>query len=139
MLPESSQLQRRERDKRAEDAENPEPNDHLRLAPALHLEMVMQRRAQENPMRARIVDPVFLLAVLEHAPLDDHRGGLGDEYTADEKQQELGLQQDRDDAERAAEGERSGVPHEYLRRVRVEPQKADARTKDRGAEDHELP
>ena len=42
------------------------------------------------------------------------------------QQQELGLEQDRDRAEGAADGEAAGVAHEHLRRVRVEPEKADA-------------
>src|SRR5687767_12509506 len=105
----SSQLERREGEERAEDAEDPEADDDLGLLPSLHLEVVVQRRAQEYPVRARVVEAVLHLAMLEDTPLDDHRGGFRDEDAADDQQQELGLEQDRDDPKRATQGERAGV------------------------------
>ena len=84
-----AQLQRAEREERAEDPDDPEAHDHLRLAPPLHLEVVMQRRAPEDAMLLRVLESVPSPAVLEHEPLEDHRHRLGDEHDADEDEQEL--------------------------------------------------
>ena len=60
------------------------------------------------------------------------------EHAADDRQQQLLLDQDRDGAERAAERERPDVAHEDVGRMRVPPEKAEARADERAAEDRQL-
>ena len=61
-----------------------------------------------------------------------------DEDAADDRQQQLLLDQDRDRAERAAERERSDVAHEDLGGIRVVPKEAQAGADQRAAEDRQL-
>src|SRR5690606_20335612 len=107
-----SQLQGREREERADERDDPEADDDLRLGPAEQLEVVVDRRHAEDPLPAE----------LEGADLEDHRERLDDEDAADDRQDERLLARERDDAERGAERERADVAHEHLRRVRVEPE-----------------
>ena len=60
------------------------------------------------------------------------------EHAADDRQQQLLLDQDRDRAERAAERQRSDVAHEDLGGVRVVPEESEARADERAAEDRQL-
>ena len=102
------QLQRRQAEEREDDREDQEPRDHLRLAPADQLEVVMNRRHAEDA----------LAGDLERGDLDDDRHRLHHEHAADDREQRLLLDEERDGAERAAEPERSDVAHEDLGRVR---------------------
>src|SRR5690349_3350469 len=63
----SPQLQRGETEKREQDADDHEPRDHLRLAPANQLEVMMQRRHLEDALAA---------GGLEVGDLHDHRERL---------------------------------------------------------------
>src|SRR5215203_3510990 len=101
--PRSAELQRAERNDRAQDPEDPESDHHLRLRPALHLEVVVQRRSQEHAVLLRVLQAVTPSPVLEHGALQDHRDHLRDVDPADDDEQELALEQDRDGADRAAE------------------------------------
>src|SRR5205807_6441227 len=49
------------------------------------------------------------------------------------------LEHDGDGAHDAADGERAGVPHEHLRGMGVEPEKAERGAHQRAAEDRQLP
>src|SRR5262249_28112494 len=110
----SPELQRREREERQHERQDPEPDDDLRLGPALHLVVMVERRHPEHaPARE-----------LERRDLDDHRPRLDHVDPADQRQQELGLGEDGQRADGAAEGQRAHVAHEHLGRVGVEPQKA---------------
>src|SRR5688500_13506293 len=135
----SAQLERAHREHGKQDRNDPEPDDHLILMPTLQLEMVVQRRAQEEPVLLRVLESVPPLPVLEEEPLPKHRDRLDHEDEADEDQQEFRLEQNGDGSERAAERQRTGIAHEHLRRIRVVPQKADQRSDHRGAKDGELP
>src|SRR5256885_16700143 len=101
----SSQLQRREAEQREDDREDHEARDHLRLAPADQLEVVVERRHAEQPLSARR---------LEVADLQDDGERLEEEDAADDRQEQLLLDQDRDEPERGAERERAAVAHENL-------------------------
>src|SRR4051812_5949792 len=72
----SPDLQHADGQQRREDPENPEANDHLRPAPALNLEMVVQRRAQKPPVCLGILHAVSSPPILEHIALEDHRHHL---------------------------------------------------------------
>src|SRR5215831_6311664 len=95
----------------AENADDPEANDHLRFLPAELLEMMVQRSAAEDAVLLRIRTAVPLESVFEDAALQDHGHHLGDEHEADEGQHELGLEQNSDAAECAAQRKRPGVAH----------------------------
>ena len=95
------------------------------FAPSGQLEMMVQRRHEE--------DALPRLLVVEHL---DHDGqGLGHEQAADDDGHELSLREHGQAAQRHAERERAGVAHEDVGRERVEPQKADARARERRRED----
>ena len=68
---------------------------------------------------------------LEVDALQDHRSGHDQEQTADQDEQQLGAAEDGECCQRAAEGERSGVAHEDLRRRGVPPEEADEGADDR--------
>src|SRR5579862_491668 len=124
----SAELQRREREQRTDDRDDPEADDDLRLGPAEELEVVVDRRHAEDALPPQ----------LERHHLADHRQRLDDEDAADDQQHELLARDERDDPERRAECERADVAHEHLRRVGVEPEEAEARRRERAAEDREL-
>src|SRR2546423_1839638 len=67
-----SQFQGREAEEREEDGDDPEAHDHLRLAPAGELEVMVQRRHLEDAPSSE----------LERGHLDDHRRRLHDEEAA---------------------------------------------------------
>ena len=81
-----------EADQRQHDGDDPEADHDLRLGPAQLLEMVVDRRHQEDA----------LAGALEDGDLDDHRERLDDEEAADDRQHDLVLGRDRDGAEQAA-------------------------------------
>src|ERR671931_861817 len=69
----------REGDSSQDGAEDPEPNHDLGVRPGLHLEVVVDRRHQEDPPAG----------VLEGDDLQHHRERLADEDPADDDEQEL--------------------------------------------------
>ena len=73
----SSQFERRQRDHREDDRDDPEADDDLRLLPARQLEVVMQRRHLEDAPPGD----------LERGHLQDHRQRLEHEQAADEDEQ----------------------------------------------------
>src|SRR5215831_20028738 len=91
------QLQRREAEEREDDRENQKSRDDLGLRPADELEMVMERRHLEHALAAP-------KSVRSH--LNDHGRRFHHEDAADDRQQQLLLDQDRHGAKRAAERER---------------------------------
>src|SRR5918993_681226 len=99
-------LVEREADRAADRRDDPEAQDDLRLRPRHELEMVVDRRHEEDALAER----------LEGEDLDQHAQRLDDEDAADEDQQDLGLRHHRESGDRAPESERSGVAHEDRRR-----------------------
>ena len=79
--------------------------------------MMVDRRHLENP----------LLAQFEAAHLEDDRHRLHHEHAADDDEQQFLLGADGRGAERAADGQRTGIAHEHLRRMAVEPEEPEAR------------
>ena len=75
---------------------------------------------------------------LKDADLEDHRQRFEHEHAADDRQQQLLLDQYRDGSECAAERERTDVAHEYFGRIRVVPKESEARADERAAEDRQL-
>src|ERR1051325_1339656 len=98
----SPQLQRCQAEQRKEDGHDHESGDHLRLAPADQLEVVVNRRHLEDALPRQF----------EGGHLDDHGERLDDEHASDDRQQQLLLDQDGDGAEGPAKGERTDVAHE---------------------------
>src|SRR5262245_33171379 len=122
----------------AEDSHNPEPYNDLAFLPTQLLEVVMQRRSSKDAVAAGILSAIPPRAVLEHVPLQEDGQRFGDEHEADEREDELCLQQNGHGAERAAQRERAGVAHEDLRGVRIVPEKSNQSAHHRQAEDREL-
>ena len=98
----------------------------------------MERCPQKNAMLLRVLDAKSLLSILEDEPLQDNGHHLREENHPDEQQQKFGFEKDGDRPDRATEREGTCVPHEDLRRVRVEPEKSDQRAHHRQAVDREL-
>ena len=90
--------------------------------------MVVDRRHAEDTLTAQ----------LKGADLQDHRQGLHHENAAHNHQQEFLTQQHGDNAQRAAERQRTDVAHKDLRRIGVKPQKAQPRADDRRTDDHQF-
>src|SRR4051812_1092007 len=90
------QLERAHREHAKQNLDDPETHDDLRLVPPLHLEVVVQRRAQQQPVFLRVLQAIPLAAVLEDVALAEHRQRLRHEDEADEEEQEFGFEQDRD-------------------------------------------
>src|SRR5712671_4946614 len=95
----SPQLQGGETGHRQDGGDDPEAEDDGGLGPALLLEMMVQRRHTEDAAAGPFVGQ----------DLDDDRHGLEHEQTADDGQHDLVLGDDRDGAQRTADGERTGV------------------------------
>src|SRR5690606_14906915 len=106
------QLQTGEADQRQDDGDDPEPDHDLAFGPAELLEMVVDRRHQEDAAPSH----------LEEADLDDDRQRFHDEQAADDGEHDLVLGGDGDGSDQPAHGERAGVPHEDRGRRRVEPE-----------------
>src|SRR5436190_20206040 len=109
----SAQLQRREAEQREDDRHDDEPRDDLRLAPANQLEVMMERRHAEQALPTRR---------LEIPDLQDHRKRLEHEHAADNRQQQLLLDQNGHRAEGGAKRQRSDVAHETRGGARVVPE-----------------
>src|SRR3954465_5340661 len=84
------------------EADDPEADHDRRLGPAEMLEMVVDRRHQEDALAGALVDN----------DLDHDRQRPDPEQTADDRQHELMVGGDRDRAERSAKREAAGVAHE---------------------------
>src|SRR6266849_6508302 len=123
-----AQLQGREREQRTDHRHDPEAHDDLRLGPAEELEVMVDGRHAEDALAP---EPVG-----DH--LSDHRERLDHEHAPHQEEHQLLAGDERDHAERRAERERADVAHEHLRRVGVEPEKAEAGGPERAAEDREL-
>ena len=102
------------RRRRKNDGDDPEANDHRRFLPADQFEMMMQRRHGENPFARQ----------LEAGDLNNDRERFHDENAADEDQQQFLFTTDGNHGDETADGQRTGVAHEHLGRVRIEPQKS---------------
>src|SRR5713101_5782055 len=96
------QFQRGQRSERKDQRRNPEAHDDFRLAPAHQLEMMVDRGHAKNALPREA----------ERGDLQNHRQRLDNENAADEKEQDLLLEDDGDDAERSTERERTDVAHE---------------------------
>src|SRR3954465_7270458 len=90
-------------------------------------------------MLSRVIETVSSLAILEHDALQNYGEHLGHKHSADEQQQELGLEQNGDCRQRSAESQRPRVAHENLGGMGVVPEEPDTRAHQRGAEYSELP
>src|SRR5213592_1831026 len=73
--------------------------------------MVMERRHAKHLVRVRILLAVAPLAHLVRGRLDQDRQRFGGEDRARDQQQELGLEENRDRPERAADRQRAGIAH----------------------------
>src|SRR5262245_17610553 len=102
-----TQLQRGQREQRKDQRDDPEARDDLRFRPASQLKMVVQWRHLEDPLLAQLVG----------AHLNDHRQRLHHKNAADERQQQLLLDNDGHRADGATERQRADVAHKNLRRV----------------------
>src|SRR5437868_11029935 len=74
-----------------------------------------------------------LTAQFEGADLQDDAERFDDENATDEKQQNFLLDNDGDNADRAAEGERTDIAHEHFGGMRVVPKKAERSADERAA------
>src|SRR5260370_9093732 len=119
------QFQRRQSKQRKNQRSDPKPHDHFRFAPAEQFEMVMNGRHAEDALAAQF----------ERAHLQTPRNGFQYKNAADEKQQNLLLDNDGDHAQRPAQRERAHVSHENFRGMRVVPQEAEGRA-DESATEH---
>src|SRR5262249_50949287 len=72
-------------------------------------------------------------AKLERANLQNDAKRFNDENAADEEEQDFLLDDNGDDTERAAEGERTDIAHEYFCGMGVIPEKTEGRTNERAA------
>ena len=75
---------------------------------------------------------------LETQHLKNHRDRFDDEDAADDREQQFLFATDRDDSDHSADRERSGVAHEDLRGMTVEPEKAQAGADERRADHGQL-
>jgi hypothetical protein len=91
--------------------DDPEAHHDLRLGPRFHLEVVVNRRHQEDAPPPE----------LERGYLEDHRQRLDQEDPTDDEQQHLRLGEHSEAAERASDPHRSRVAEKHLRGEGVEP------------------
>src|ERR1700733_6342642 len=115
-----SQLQCSECKECKHQRENPEARDHFRLRPPQQFEVMVQGRHAEDALAA---------AQLVAAHLQDDRHRLEIKDPADERQQQLLLDDHSDRGQRAAQRQRAHISHEDLRRMCVVPEKANARAR----------
>jgi hypothetical protein len=132
-------LKGREGDQRAEQPEDVEPGHHRRFGPAQLLEMVVERRHPENPVRVGVLAAPGPLVPLIGPGLDENRESLGDEHAPDDQEEKFGFDQNGDRTEGSTDGQAPGVPHEHLGRMRVEPEKPDGAAHQGTAEDGQFP
>ena len=90
---------------------------------------MMKRRHDENPLAREF----------ETHHLQNHRDGFDHENAAYHNEQQLLLATDRHDANRAADRERPGIAHENFRWKTIEPEEAQTRTDQCGADDCQFP
>src|SRR5438132_3137354 len=121
-------VEEREADGAQDRRHDPEAHHDLGLGPSLHLEVVMDRRHQEDASPE----------VLERHDLHDDRQRLDRKDPADEQQQEDCLREDRHRRQRTADGHRTGVAHDHLGRKGVVPEESDRGSDQRGADDGEV-
>ena len=88
----------------------------------------MQRRHAENPPARQLV----------RSHLQHHRQRFDHEYPAHDEQHDFLPHDHRNGAERGADRERADVPHEYFRRIGVEPQEGEPGAGQRAADYREL-
>src|SRR6266478_6125221 len=122
------QLQRRQRKQRKNQRGDPKPHDHFRFAPTEQFEMMMNGRHAEDALAAQF----------EGAHLQNHGKRFNDEDTADEKEQDFLLDDDRDGAQCSAQRQRANVAHEDFGRMRVVPEKSERCPDERAAKYSEL-
>ena len=79
-----------------------------------------------------------LVRKVEVDNLNHYRQGLNDKQAADDEGDDLGVGHDGRAGKRGAQGKRAGIAHKDARRIAVEPQKAQAGTGTRGAEDGQV-
>lgn len=109
-------------------SDNPKTDDNLGLGPALLFEMMMDGRHKEDALVRKV----------EIDNLNHDRQGLNDKQAADDEGDDLGVGHDGRAGKRGAQGKRAGIAHKDARRIAVEPQKAQAGTGTRGAEDGQV-
>ena len=114
----------------ADRGDQPEADDHRRLRPTDELEVMVYRRHPEQPPRAP--------RDLEHAHLHGHRAGLHHVDPADQHQEQVGVERQREQSQRRSDGERADVAHDDPRRSHVQPEEAAARAGERGGEHREV-
>src|SRR5262249_25354826 len=107
----SPELEGCERYECQKDADDPEPDDDLRLGPPLLFVVVVDRRHQEHAAPGE----------LEGDDLRDDADGLDEEDAAEQDREDLVLRADGAHPEAAAQRERAHVAHEELRWVGVVP------------------
>src|SRR6266478_1318979 len=122
------QLQCRQRKQRKNQRGDPKPHDHFRFAPTEQFEMMMNGRHAEDALAAQF----------EGAHLQNHGKCFNNEDTADEKEQDFLLDDDRDGAQCSAQRQRANVAHEDFGRMRVVPEKSERCPDERAAKYSEL-
>jgi hypothetical protein len=118
------QFQGRQTQQRADDRENPKSNDDRVFLPTSQLEMVMKRGHDENSSARQ----------LEAEHLQNYRDRFEHENATHDYQEQFLFTTNSDYANHAADRERSGIAHENLGRVTVEPEKAKTRTNQCGTD-----
>ena len=89
---------------------------------------MVKRRNEEDPLAAQF----------ERPDLEDHRDRLENENASDNNKEQFLLEHHRQKTEGSSERQSTGVPHEDLRRMAVEPQKPEPRTDQSGGENRKL-
>ena len=100
--------------------------------------MVVERGHAKDLVRVRVLFPISALAPTIHARLHDHRYRFRGKHAARNEQQKLRFEQNRNRTECAANRERAGIPHEHLRRMRIEPQESERGAHQGAAENRQL-
>src|SRR5260221_11989004 len=90
--------------------------------------MMMNRRHAKNALATEF----------ERANLQNHRERFHDKYSADKKEQNLLLDDDRNDAKRSAKRKRADVTHENFGGMRVVPQKTERSANQRAAKNRQF-
>ena len=129
-----SYLQRHQRQGCQQQRENPETDDDLGFEYAFLLIVVVYGRHEENPASLA----VLALRILEVGHLQHHRAAFDQEDAAQQRQQQLLADAEGEYSDDAADGERTRVAHEDLRRKRVVPQKAHQCADHGERKDHQL-
>ena len=123
-----AELQRGEGEEGEDEGEDPEAGDDFGFAPAKLFEVVVERGHLEDALLAE-----FVAADLEH-----DGNGFEDEDSSDEGEEEFLADDHGYGADGSAQSERSDIAHEDFCRVGVVPEKTNARSYHRSAEDGEF-